>query len=103
MIRRVTGTGTAATIMLALLVLGCVFVAVAGPRENLAAQTQALRKAFAASSPQAASVVATADWNQFTQDIANSSPFSPPNPLVTSTQISEVTSQIRGKRDAITG
>lgn len=96
MIRRVTGTGTAATVMLALLVLACVFVAVAGPRENLAAQTQALRKAFAASSPQAASVVATADWNQFTQNIASSSPFSPPNPFLTSTQISEVTSQLRG-------
>ena len=96
MIRRVTGTGTAATMVLALLVLACVFVAVAGPRENLAAQTQALRKAFAASSSQAASVVATADWNQFTQNIANSSPFSPPNPFLTSTQISEVASQVRG-------
>jgi putative ABC transport system permease protein len=95
MIRRVTGTGTAATMMLALLVLACVFVAVAGPRENLAAQTQALRKALAASSPQAASVVATADWNQFTSNLPILYP-SPPNAFVTSTQISEATSQIRG-------
>jgi putative ABC transport system permease protein len=96
MIRRVTGTGTAATMMLALLVLACVFVAVAGPRENLAAQTQALRRALAASSPQAASVVATANWNQFTSNLPVLYPVSPPNAFVTSTQISEVTSQVRG-------
>lgn len=96
MIRRVAGTGTAATVMLALLVLACVFVAVAGPRVDLATQTQALRRAFAASSPQATSVVATADWNQFTGDIATNFPVPPLNVSVTRTQMSEVTSQLRG-------
>jgi putative ABC transport system permease protein len=96
MIRRVTGTGAAATVVLALLVLGCVFVAVAGPRESLATQTQALRKTFADASPLASSVVASSNWNQFVPDIDNSFFTDPQNASVTSQQLGEVTSQLRG-------
>ena len=96
MIRRVTGTGAAATVVLALLVLGCVFVAVAGPRESLASQTQALRKTFADASPLASSVVASSNWNQFVPDIDNSFFTDPRNASVTSQQLGEVTSQLRG-------
>ena len=96
MIRRVTGTGAAATVVLALLVLGCVFVAVAGPRESLATQTQALRTTFAGASPLASSVVASSNWNQFVPDIDNSFFTDPQNASVTSQQLGEVTSQLRG-------
>ena len=78
LIRRATGTGTAATAVLALLVLCCVFVAVAGPRENLAAETQALRTTFAGTSPLAASAVATTSWGQFATDINGSGPTGQP-------------------------
>jgi hypothetical protein len=100
MIRRVTGTGTAATMMLALLVLACVFVTVAGPGENLAVHTQALRKTVAATSPLATSAVATADWGQFTTALTGSSAAAPQNVLVTAPQIREVTSQLRGDLSA---
>jgi putative ABC transport system permease protein len=96
MIRRVTGTGAAATVVLALLVLGCVFVAVAGPRESLATQTQALRKTFADASPLASSVVASSNWNQFVPDIDPNFAADPQYASVTSQQLAEVTSQLRG-------
>ena len=96
MIRRVTGTGAAATVVLALLVLGCVFVAVAGPRESLATQTQALHKTFAGASPLASSVVASTNWNQFVPDIDSSFSADPQDASVTSQQLGEVTSQLRG-------
>src|ERR1700735_3831694 len=96
MIRRVTGTGVAATVVLALLVLGCVFVAVAGPRESLASQTQALRKTFANASPLASSVVASTNWNQFVPDIDPNFSSDPQNASVTSQQLGEVPSQLRG-------
>jgi putative ABC transport system permease protein len=97
MIRRATGTGAAATVVLALLVLGCVFVAVAGPRESLATQTQALRKTFAGGSPLASSVVATSNWNQFTADLQGEFFVSnQQTAFVTSQQLGEVTTQLRG-------
>ncbi|MGH3183158.1 MAG: hypothetical protein ACRDOE_14845, partial [Streptosporangiaceae bacterium] len=96
MIRRATGTGAAATVVLALLVLGCVFVAVAGPRESLATQTQALRKTFAGASPLASSVVASSNWNQFVPDVDSSFYTDPQTASVTSQQLGEVTTQLRG-------
>ncbi|MBV9384067.1 MAG: hypothetical protein JOY82_21630 [Streptosporangiaceae bacterium] len=95
-IRRATGTGTAATVALALLVLGCVFVAIAGPRENLASQTQALRRTFASASPLTASVVATAGWSQFTGDMASDSAAPQQSTFLTGSQIGEVTDELRG-------
>jgi hypothetical protein len=61
-----TGTGGAASIALALLVLGCVFVAVAGPRESLGFRTRALRSSLAAASPFIGSVVANSSYTDFT-------------------------------------
>ena len=95
MIRRATGTGTAATVVLALLVLCCVFVAVAGPRENLAAETQALRTTFAGTSPLVTSAVATTSWGQFATDINGSGPEGQPTAPLTGPQIREVTSELR--------
>lgn len=94
MLSGATGTGLAATVVLALLVLGCVFVAVAGPRESLATQTQALRKTFAAAPPLATAIQATAGWNQFTSDLPSNS-AAQQNVLLTNQQISEVSSQLR--------
>jgi len=100
MLARATGTGMAATMVLALLVLGCVFVAFAGPRENLATQTQALRKTFRAVPPLAASIQVTAGWNQFTADLPSNYSAAAPNALVSTGQIREVGSQLRGDLSA---
>ena len=61
----VTGTGGAASIALALLILSCVFVAVAGPRESLGFRTRALQSSFAASTPLVKSVLANIDFTDF--------------------------------------
>ena len=61
----VTGTAGAASIALALLVLSCVFVAVAGPRESLGFRTRALQSSFATSTPLVKSVLATISFTAF--------------------------------------
>jgi len=61
-----TGTGGAASAALALLVLGCVFVAVAGPRESLGLRTRALQSSLAGASPLVRSVTATSNYTDFT-------------------------------------
>ena len=61
-----TGTGGAASLALALLVLGCVFVAVGGPRESLGFRTRALQSSLATASPLIKSVVANSDYTAFT-------------------------------------
>lgn len=60
-----TGTGSAASAALALLVLGCVFVAVAGPRQSLGFRTRALQSSLAAAPPLARSVTAASDYTSF--------------------------------------
>ena len=60
---RVTGTGLASTLALALLALGCVFAALAGPREALATRTQALRQTLSATSPLAQAIVVSGNYN----------------------------------------
>lgn len=62
----VTGTAGAASIALALLILSCVFVAVAGPRESLGFRTRALQSSFAATTPLVKSVLATINFTDFT-------------------------------------
>jgi putative ABC transport system permease protein len=59
--RLLTGTGAAASLALGLLVLGCVFLAVAAPRESLALRTGALRHALTTAGPLTTSVAATVD------------------------------------------
>src|ERR1700689_3743452 len=61
----VTGTAGAASIALALLVLSCVFGAVAGPRESLGFRTRALQSSFATSTPLVKSVLATISFTAF--------------------------------------
>ena len=60
-----TGTGGAASIALALLVLGCVFVAVGGPRESLGFRTRALQASLARTPPFVGSVVANSTFTDF--------------------------------------
>jgi len=59
------GTAAAALAALSLLVLGTVFIAVAGPRASENVRTRALRQAVAAAAPTAKVVTVTADWNDF--------------------------------------
>jgi putative ABC transport system permease protein len=61
----VTGTGGAASIALGLLVLVCVFIAVAGPRESLGLRTRALRSMFASQTALARSVDAGSTYSDF--------------------------------------
>ena len=61
-----TGTGGAASIALALLVLGCVFVSVASPRVSLEYRTRALRSALAGTTALDRSVLANIDYTDFT-------------------------------------
>jgi putative ABC transport system permease protein len=61
----VTGTAGAASFALALLILSCVFVAVAGPRESLGFRTRALQSSFAATTPLVKSVLATIGFTSF--------------------------------------
>jgi putative ABC transport system permease protein len=60
-----TGTGGAASIALALLVLGCVFVALAGPRESLGFRTRALQSSLVTATPLVRSVVASSGYADF--------------------------------------
>jgi putative ABC transport system permease protein len=62
--RGITGTGATATAVLALVVLGSVFVAVAAPRLDLGMRTRALQHVFGSASATDDSVLATASWSQ---------------------------------------
>jgi hypothetical protein len=82
----VTGTAGAASIALALLILSCVFVAVAGPRESLGFRTRALQSSFAATTPLVRSVLATINYTDF--DV----PFQGP---IAATDLAQARSQLR--------
>ena len=60
--RLLTGTGGAASAGFGLLVLACVFLAVAAPRESLGLRTRALQHALTTASPLARSVVGIANY-----------------------------------------
>jgi putative ABC transport system permease protein len=62
--RGIAGTGATATAVLALVVLGSVFVAVAAPRLDLGMRTRALQHVFGSASATDDSVLATASWSQ---------------------------------------
>jgi putative ABC transport system permease protein len=63
----VGGTGVAATLALGLLVCGCVFVAMAGPRASLGIRTRALHHTLATVPPSQTTVQASANTNEFEQ------------------------------------
>lgn len=73
--RAVSGTGGAATVVLAVLVCGCVFGSIAGARVSLAMRTQALRQQLAAAPAVARSVLVTADWFDFAASLRITSPL----------------------------
>jgi putative ABC transport system permease protein len=66
-VRRLTGMGAVATLTLAVLVFGCVLAATVGPREALAARTQALRQTIGILPAPAQTVTVSGDWNSFTR------------------------------------
>lgn len=65
-VRRLTGMGPVATLALAVLVFGCVLAATVGPREALAARTQALRQTIGTLPASAQTITVSSDWKAFT-------------------------------------
>lgn len=70
--REITSVGAAATAAFILMMAGCVFVAVAVPRQDLHMQTRALQQTFSKIPAVEKSVVASADWSHL-----DSNPASP--------------------------
>ena len=73
-LRRQVGGTTVSALALTLLVLGCVFVAVAGPRYSLHSRTRALQHELAAVPPVDRAVQVTDDWFTFANTVSNSTP-----------------------------
>jgi putative ABC transport system permease protein len=85
------GTGATATAMLGLLVIGCVFVATAGPRASLGIRTRALQHTVAGTPPASNTVVASSSWQNFTGAMLNGAFASGPSSAsVTSDQMTGV-------------
>jgi putative ABC transport system permease protein len=91
---RIVGMGTTATVALALLTFGCVFAATAGPREALAARTQALHQTLSGTTPLAQTITASADWSQVETALAASNGFGGPPVNLTDSQLAEITRQL---------
>jgi putative ABC transport system permease protein len=90
--------GIASMLALAVLVLGCVFAATAGPREALATRTQALHQTLGATSSLAQSVSVTSTWSAVSSNIDLNRPtLSGPVDLnLTQAQFAEITGQLHG-------
>jgi putative ABC transport system permease protein len=88
-LRAQLGGTPVSALALALLVLGCVFVAVAGPRYSLHSRTQALQHDLAGLAPVETAVQVSDDWNSFTTQVTGSSP-----PVLGDDQFSESRSQL---------
>jgi putative ABC transport system permease protein len=93
---KLTGMGIASMVALALLVLGCVFAATAGPREALATRTRALHQTLGASSSLAQSVSVTSTWSAISSSLGiNSTTLGAPTNLnLTQIQFAEITGQL---------
>ena len=85
------GTAVASYLTLAVLVLGSAFIAMAGPRQSLHIQTQALQDQLRTVPPVDTAVLATADWNAFTSSLAGVNGVAP---LLYSTQLGTVSGQL---------
>jgi putative ABC transport system permease protein len=70
--REITSVGAVPTAAFTLMMIGCVFVAVAVPRQDLHMQTRALQQTFGTVPAAEKSVVASGDWSQL-----DSNPVSP--------------------------
>ncbi len=89
------GTGVSATVVLALLVLGCVFVAMAGPRASLTIRTRALRRTLAGVAAAGTAASAGTDSDSFMQ--GQESIGQPALPDVTAADLSTVKQQLRAQ------
>jgi putative ABC transport system permease protein len=87
--------GAAANVALALLVLGLVLAAVAGPREALASRTTALRQTLTATSPLTQMMTASTTWEAVVAAMQGQSNGQVVGGL-TAGQVGEITSQLRG-------
>jgi putative ABC transport system permease protein len=87
-------SGITAMVALAVLTLGAVFAATAGPREALATRTQALRQTIAATSPLARTIVATTTWSAVNSQLGQATPDGTSDVDITAAQLGEVTSQL---------
>ena len=85
--RRLTGMGAVATLVLAVLVFGCVLAATAGPREALHIRTQALQQALAPVPPLGRAIAVSSTWNQLFQAA------SLPQPTFTNGQLTNLQDQ----------
>jgi len=90
---RLTGTRIVATAALALLTLGAVFAATAGPREALATRTQALRQTLASAPPLAQTIVASTSWTTLINTLTAAGPGVPAGNFTTA-QLGSITSQL---------
>jgi putative ABC transport system permease protein len=88
--------GAAANIALALLVLGLVLAAAAGPRAALASRTTALRQTLAATPPLTQTMTATTTWEAVVAAMQGQDNGQIVGGLTTE-QIGEITSQLRGQ------
>jgi putative ABC transport system permease protein len=82
--RRQFGGAPVSALALGLLVLGCVLVAVAGPRYSLHSRTRALQHELAGVAPVDQAVQVTYDWSAFATQVSNSIP-----PVLADSQLSE--------------
>ncbi len=88
-LRRQFGGAPVSVLALTLLVFGCVFVAVAGPRYSLHSRTRVLQQDLAALAPVEQAVQLTDDWNSFATQASGSIP-----PMLADSQLSESRSQL---------
>jgi putative ABC transport system permease protein len=82
--------------MLGLLVIGCVFVAIAGPRASLGIRTRALHSTVASAAPVTSTVAVSSGWENFTGALENGSfgGGGPTNVVVSSDQITATRDQL---------
>jgi putative ABC transport system permease protein len=88
--------GAVANAALALLVLGLVLAAAAGPRAALASRTTALRQTLSATSPLTQTMTATTTWDAVTAAMQGAGNGQIAGGLTTA-QVGEITSQLRGE------
>ncbi len=88
-LRRQFGGAPVSVLALTLLVLGCVFVAVAGPRYSLHSRTRVLRQDLAVLTPVDRAVEVSVDWSSFANQVSNSIP-----PVLDDSQLSESQRQL---------
>jgi len=88
-LRAQVGGAPVTALALTLLVLGCVFVAVAGPRYSLHSRTRALQHELASVPPVDRAVQVSDDWFTFANTVSQSTP-----PVLDDSQLRESRSQI---------